>query len=230
MPRHAVTFAAAAVLACQPRRGGRGEGTDQDGRRISPGAVGLRQWDRQRPGLVSARVHRGSGWVAPPADLCRDGILRWVPRRRGTDHRQHLLVLAEAARRGARPWLVSLCATWPDWRRRAALSHQGLRIRAVLARGGSGDDYAENDAVRRRFFDAKGALRPAALARLRQDVTSLLLPSPARAWALNRASLTTMREQSFVSGRDTLTGAVHNVLATASAQEPTGVRKPIRSE
>src|SRR5262245_32715143 len=67
-----------------------------------------------------------------------------------------------------------------------------------------GDDFASNDEVRQRFFDEKGALRPAAIAELHRDVTLLLLPSPARALALDRAYLATVREQSFVRGRDTL--------------------------
>jgi len=93
----------------------------------------------------------------------------------------------------------------------------------------AGDDYAENDELLRRFFDAKGeTLRPGALSRLHRDVTFLVVPSPARAWALDRAYLATIREQSFASGRDTLIAALRNVLATTSPNEPTGVRKPIR--
>jgi hypothetical protein len=91
-----------------------------------------------------------------------------------------------------------------------------------------GDDYGENDEVRRRFFDAKGALRPVAIAQLHRDVTFLLLPSAERALSLDRAYLAMIREQSFVSGRDTLIHPLRNVVAAASPDERTGVRKPIR--
>src|SRR5262249_8060192 len=91
-----------------------------------------------------------------------------------------------------------------------------------------GDDFAENDEVLRRFFDAEGALRPAAISQLHHDVTLLLLPSPERALALDRAYLATVREQSFARGRDTLIYALRNVVEAASPNERTGIRKPIR--
>jgi hypothetical protein len=90
-----------------------------------------------------------------------------------------------------------------------------------------GDDYAENEEVRGRFFDGQGGLRPAAVARLHRDVTLLLLPSPERAWALDRAYMATMHEQSFTRGRDTLIAPLRNVLAIASPKEHTGVSTPI---
>jgi hypothetical protein len=90
-----------------------------------------------------------------------------------------------------------------------------------------GDDYAENDEVRRRFFDEAGALRPEAVARLHADATLLLLPSKERAMDLDRAYLATVREQSFTRGRDTLPAALHNVLAVVSPGDRTGVKRPI---
>jgi hypothetical protein len=91
-----------------------------------------------------------------------------------------------------------------------------------------GDDYAENGEVLQRFFDGSGALRPDAISRLHRDVTFLLLPSPQRALALDRAYLATVREQSFVRGRDTLIDALRNVIDRAPPDEHTGVRQPIR--
>jgi hypothetical protein len=91
-----------------------------------------------------------------------------------------------------------------------------------------GDDFAENDEVSRRYFDAEGALRPAAISQLHRDVTLLLLPSPARALALDRAYQATAREQSFARGRDTLIDALSNVLEKASRDEPTGIHTPIQ--
>ena len=91
-----------------------------------------------------------------------------------------------------------------------------------------GDDFAANDEVLQRFFDEHGALRATAIAQLHDDVTFLLLPSPERALALDRAYLATAREQSFARGRDTLTQALRNVVEAASPNERTGVRKSIR--
>lgn len=57
------------------------------------------------------------------------------------------------------------------------------------------------------------------------SITTLrdLLPSPEPALALDRAYLATVREQSFVRGRDTLIDALRNVIETAPANERTGV-------
>jgi hypothetical protein len=59
--------------------------------------------------------------------------------------------------------------------------------------------------VRARFFDATGALRPDAVARLHEDVSTLFVPSPARALELDRAYLAIVKEQSFDHGRETPT-------------------------
>ncbi|HVU03253.1 MAG TPA: hypothetical protein VHE30_15945 [Polyangiaceae bacterium] len=97
-----------------------------------------------------------------------------------------------------------------------------------LREAAGGDDYAGNEDVRRRFLDDRGALRPDALSELRQDVTTLLLPSRERALALDRAYLATVREQSFIRGRDTLLGPVSQVVGLARADDRTGVERPIR--
>lgn len=96
-----------------------------------------------------------------------------------------------------------------------------------LEQAQAGDDFGENDEVLRRFFDEHGAIRSAALAQLHNDVTLLLLPSPERALALDRAYLATTREQSFVHGRDTLLHASQSLIDEAQPDERTGVRLAI---
>lgn len=96
-----------------------------------------------------------------------------------------------------------------------------------LEQAQGGDDYAENDEVQRRFFDERGAVRPAALAQLHADVTQLLLPSPERALALDRAYLATAREQTFVRGRDTAASALRHLVTVALPNERTGVRTAV---
>lgn len=97
-----------------------------------------------------------------------------------------------------------------------------------LQQAQAGDDFAENVEVLERFFDERGALRPAALSRLHADVTYLLLPSPQRALALDRAYLATVREQAFSHGRDTVIDGLRNLLAAAAPEERTGVQVAIR--
>jgi hypothetical protein len=81
--------------------------------------------------------------------------------------------------------------------------------------------------VLRRFFDEQGAIRPAMLAQLHNDVTLLLLPSPERALSFDRTYLAITRDQSFVRGRDTLLRAVHEVVAEALPDERTGVTRAV---
>jgi hypothetical protein len=96
-----------------------------------------------------------------------------------------------------------------------------------LAQNGAGDDLRENAEVAARFFDARGALRPDVAARLRRDVSPLLLPSPARALLLDKAYRVIVRAQSFVAGRDaTVTPAVHLHRALGEGTS-TGVATPI---
>ena len=65
-----------------------------------------------------------------------------------------------------------------------------------------GDGYRSNSEIRARFFDAAGQPSTTAFAELARDVSTLLLPSPERALALDKAYWLIVREQSFTAGRD----------------------------
>src|SRR5262249_60226152 len=92
---------------------------------------------------------------------------------------------------------------------------------------GAGDEIRENGEVIARFFDARGALRPDAVAALHRDIATLLLPSPARALDLDRASWALAREQSFTAGRDAVLAPARNVHRRVAADEKTGVSKAL---
>jgi hypothetical protein len=92
-----------------------------------------------------------------------------------------------------------------------------------LEANGAGDELRENREVTARFFDARGDLRTEALAALHRDVATLLLPSPARALDLDRASWALAREQSYSSGRDVVLAPAQNVHQRVTAGEKTGV-------
>jgi len=98
-----------------------------------------------------------------------------------------------------------------------------------LAQNGAGDELRANEELSSHFFDAKGDLRPEMTARLRTDVSALLLPSPARALVLDKAYRTIVREQSFTRGRDaTVTPAtnVHRDLPDGELLS-TGIEEPV---
>ena len=96
-----------------------------------------------------------------------------------------------------------------------------------LRTNGASDEFRENVEARERFFDERGRLRSAALARLRRDIASLVVPSAARALELDRAYRAIVVGQSFVRGRDAVLAPVQHVFAEAPIGEKTGVLVPV---
>jgi hypothetical protein len=94
-----------------------------------------------------------------------------------------------------------------------------------LEAAGAGDEFRENDEVMARFFDARGRLKPAEAARLRRDVRRLLVPSAARALALDHAYRAVVREQSFVRGRDAVLTPGRRVHERVEPGASTGVQE-----
>jgi hypothetical protein len=92
---------------------------------------------------------------------------------------------------------------------------------------GGGDDYRSNQEVASRFFDERGALRADMEARLRDDVSSLLVPSAERALSLDRTYRAIVLEQSFEKGRDAVVGGKSlerpHIYAHPPLGEPTGI-------
>jgi len=92
---------------------------------------------------------------------------------------------------------------------------------------GGADDFRSNDEARAKFFRADGSLDPAMAQRLARDITLLLLPSPERALALDRAYLGLVRAQRFETGRDITVGSRPQVETQVTQDAPTGVTKPV---
>ena len=128
---------------------------------------------------------------------------------------------------------------WFHWTKRG-LAGVGERVRAdgqgeyahYLEENGAGDEFRANEELIARFFGADRKLRPEIREALRHDVGELLLPSKARALALNKAYRLIVREQSFVRGRDATIAPVGNVhrelrLDEDEEAEPTGVESAV---
>ncbi|HVY30312.1 MAG TPA: hypothetical protein VHB79_27330 [Polyangiaceae bacterium] len=96
-----------------------------------------------------------------------------------------------------------------------------------LAAVGGGDDFRSNDEVRRHFFRPDGSLDAASLQQLERDVSVLLLPSPGRALALDRAYLGLVRAQRFEQGRDVTSGAPPQLEPVLVQDAPTGITTPL---
>lgn len=89
---------------------------------------------------------------------------------------------------------------------------------------GAGDEFRQNEEVRARFFDEQGKLIPSMKKKLREDVSVVLLPSPERALALDKAYRLLVLEQSFRLGREVvLSGARKVVHRSVEAEQKTGV-------
>jgi len=111
----------------------------------------------------------------------------------------------------------------PEPRRRDGAGEYAFYLR----RNDAGDEFRENREVHDKFFDERGRLRPEVLARLRENVAELLIPSSARALDLDRAYRAIVVEQSFSRGRDAVLTPVNHVWARAPVDEKTGVLVPV---
>lgn len=95
-----------------------------------------------------------------------------------------------------------------------------------LEHNAAGDELRANTEVLERFFE-RGKLRTDASRKLRADVSQLILPSPERALALNKAYWAVVHEQSFIKGRDSVLSPAVNIHRSVEADLPTGVKDPV---
>lgn len=91
----------------------------------------------------------------------------------------------------------------------------------------AGDEFRENVELMRKYFAPDGRERPEAFARLAGDVSSMALPSPARATALNKAYWLLVREQSFKAGRSPMLAPAANVHEEVPPHESTLIDLPL---
>jgi hypothetical protein len=103
----------------------------------------------------------------------------------------------------------------------------GTEYVTYLEENGAADEFRQNDEAQRKFFDSKGRLKPDARERLRRNIAELLLPSPERALALDKAYRALVRTQSFTAGRDVVLGGAKQAHRSVPAGEKTGVKLPV---
>jgi hypothetical protein len=96
-----------------------------------------------------------------------------------------------------------------------------------LRQNGAGDEFRANDEAIAAFFEPDGTLDDDALAKLREDVASLLYPSRRRALDLDKAYRTIVIDQDFVRGRDPLLAPATNVHRAVEQNQPTGIDDPV---
>jgi hypothetical protein len=130
---------------------------------------------------------------------------------------------AGAPARGWFHWTQHDLRGLPEPRRRDGEYEYTLYLRE----NGGGDDLRENTEVQERFFDERHGLRGDRVRALHDDISTLLLPSPARALDLDRAYWAIVVEQSFARGRDAVLAPATHVHEVAPVGEPTGVRVPL---
>jgi hypothetical protein len=99
-----------------------------------------------------------------------------------------------------------------------------------LRQAGAGDEFRANREVIERFLTGDGSLRADAAAALREDISTLLLPSASRALQLDKAYREIVREQGFIRGRDATwepLAHVHRELSGHEEARVTGVETPV---
>jgi len=116
-----------------------------------------------------------------------------------------------------------------DWRGRPEPKRRDgtYEYTRYLQENRAGDDFHADTELSARFFDPRGQLRRDQLRALHGDVARLLLPSPARALALDHAYLAIVKEQSFVHGRDAWLAETRQVHEHVPVGEATGVKNPV---
>ncbi len=90
-----------------------------------------------------------------------------------------------------------------------------------------GDEYSSNSEVHNKFFGADGKPKADAFAKLQQDIAYLLMPSPARALALDKAYKKVVEEQSFSLGRDAVIAPLQNVHKHLEENQATGITQAL---
>lgn len=102
----------------------------------------------------------------------------------------------------------------------------GTEYVRYLEQNGAGDEFRQNSEVLARFFEA-GKLRADMKARLERDVSQVLLPSPERALALDKAYQALVKRQSFRLGREIVLDGAKNVQRTVDEGQRTGIQAPL---
>lgn len=90
-----------------------------------------------------------------------------------------------------------------------------------------GDEYSSNLEVHAKFFTAKGEPKAEAFRKLQQDIAYLLMPSAARALALDKAYKKVVEEQSFNLGRDAVIAPLQNVHKHLEENQETGITRAL---
>ena len=88
-----------------------------------------------------------------------------------------------------------------------------------MERVGGGDEFRQNGEMLAKWFDEKGMVKVEEVQRAK-SVYDIITPSPERAYALNKAYLTIVKEQSYLFGRDATLTEATNVLSTIDAEQP----------
>ena len=88
-----------------------------------------------------------------------------------------------------------------------------------MERVGGGDEFRQNGEMLAKWFDEKGMVKVEEVQRAK-SVYDIITPSPERAYALNKAYLTIVKEQSYLFGRDATLTKATNVLSTIDAEQP----------
>lgn len=88
-----------------------------------------------------------------------------------------------------------------------------------MERVGGGDEFRQNGEMLAKWFDEKGMVKVEEVQRAK-SVYDIITPSPERAYALNKAYLTIVKEQSYLFGRDATLTEARNVLSTIDAEQP----------
>lgn len=99
-----------------------------------------------------------------------------------------------------------------------------------LMQNPTGDEFRSNSEVKAKFFDQQGQPKKDAFARLKSDISYLLLPSKSRALALNKAYKVIVDEQSFIHGKAPIIKPLDKVMhKEVKVDQETGITEALNA-
>ncbi|HRG76967.1 MAG TPA: hypothetical protein PLX69_20580, partial [Leptospiraceae bacterium] len=96
-----------------------------------------------------------------------------------------------------------------------------------LQNNGAGDEFRENEEIKKIFFSKDETPNEEAFTKLKSDVTTLINPSKERSILLNKSYRAIVESQSFRFGRDAIFKKPVNVFEKIPDGQTTGIEKII---
>ena len=130
------------------------------------------------------------------------------------------------------------CFGWGHWTSKGLSGVADRRVNFInfgdqneysfyLQNNGAGDEFRENEEIKKIFFSKDGTPNEEAFTKLKSDVTILINPSKERSILLNKSYRTIVESQAFRFGREAILKKRTNLFEKIPDGQTTGIEKII---